>query len=412
MRLNFSQNVRSALRVLMANKLRSALTMLGIVIGVGAVVALLSIGTGAQAAITGQISGIGANLITIFAGSRNNNTPSGAGGGATAVLTYEEAQQLRGLPGVAAVAPQVQSRQPLKYQSKQVNTQVVGVVPDYAIAHPDQLDRGRFISQSDLSSKSRVVVVGAQTVTDLFGGLDPIGKSIKINGILFQVVGVVKSQGSGGFGFSRDSTAYVPITTAFARLSRTRVGGEQTVSTIEVSASNADSIETAKAALTEKLRKLHKIGLGEADDFSVSSQADILSAATQITSILTVFLGAIAGISLVVGGIGVMNIMLVSVTERTKEIGLRKAVGARRRDIPYQFLTETITLSVLGGIIGILVGAAISALVTATGLLTTKVSIESVVLAFGFSAAVGIFFGIYPANRAAGLKPIEALRYE
>ncbi len=412
MRLNFSQNVRSALRALMANKLRSALTMLGIVIGVGAVVALLSIGTGAQAAITNQISGIGSNLITIFSGSRNTFTPSGAGGGATAPLTYEESQQLRGLPGVAAVAPQVQSRQPLKYQSKQVSAQVVGVVPDYAIAHPDQLDHGRFISQSDLTSKSRVVVVGSQIVTDLFGGLDPVGKSIKINGILFQVVGVMKSQGSGGFGFSRDSTTYVPITTAMARLSRTRVGGEQTVSTIEVSATSADSIETAKTALTEKLRKLHKIGLGETDDFTVSSQADILSAATQITGILTVFLGAIAGISLVVGGIGVMNIMLVSVTERTKEIGLRKAVGARRRDILYQFLTETITLSVLGGIIGILVGSGISALVSATGLLTTKVSIESVVLAFGFSAAVGIFFGIYPANRAAGLKPIEALRYE
>ncbi len=412
MRLNFSQNIKSALRALLANKLRSALTMLGIVIGVGAVVALLSIGTGAQDAITSQISGIGSNLITIFAGSRNNTAPSGAGGGATAPLTYEEAQQLRGLPGVAAVAPQVQSRQPLKYQSKQVNTQVVGVVPDYAIAHPDQLDRGRFISASDLTSKSRIVVVGAQTVTDLFGGLDPIGKSIKINGILFQVVGVMKSQGSGGFGFSRDSTAYVPITTAMARLSRTRVGSEQTVSTIEVSASNADTIDTAKTALTEKLRKLHKISLGETDDFTVSSQADILSVATQITGILTVFLGAIAGISLVVGGIGVMNIMLVSVTERTKEIGLRKAVGARRRDILYQFLTETIVLSVLGGILGILVGAGISALVSATGLLTTKVSIESVALAFGFSAAVGIFFGIYPANRAAGLKPIEALRYE
>ncbi|MFN8595393.1 MAG: ABC transporter permease [Anaerolineae bacterium] len=412
MRLNFSQNVRSALRALLANKLRSALTMLGIVIGVGAVVALLSIGTGAQAAITNQISGIGANLITIFAGSRNNFTPAGAGGGATAPLTYEEALQLRGLPGVAAVAPQVQSRQIMKYQSKQTNAQVVGVVPDYAIAHPDQLDHGRFISQSDLTSKSRVVVVGSQIVTDLFGGLDPVGKSLKINGILFQVVGVMKSQGSGGFGFSRDSTTYVPLTTAFARLSRTRVGGEQTVSTIEVSASNSDSIETAKTALTDKLRSLHKIKLGATDDFTVSSQADILSAATQITGVLTVFLGAIAGISLVVGGIGVMNIMLVSVTERTKEIGLRKAVGARRRDILYQFLTETITLSVLGGVIGILMGAGISALVSASGLITTKVSIESVVLAFTFSAAVGIFFGIYPANRAAGLKPIEALRYE
>jgi len=412
MRLNLSQNIRSALRALMANKLRSALTMLGIVIGVGAVVALLSIGTGAQSAITSQIQGIGSNLITVFSGSRNTFTPAGAGGGATAPLTYEEALQLRGLPGVAAVAPQVQSRQILKYQRTQTNAPVYGVVPDYTVAHPDQLDRGRFISASDVNSKSRVAVVGAQVVTDLFGGLDPVGKSIKINNILFQVVGVMKSQGSGGFGFSRDLVVYVPITTAFARLSNQRVGVQRTVSSIEVSATDEASIDTAIAAITEKIRTLHKIKPGEQDDFTVSSQADILSAATSVTSILTVFLGAIAGISLVVGGIGIMNIMLVSVTERTREIGLRKAVGARKRDILYQFLTETITLSVLGGLIGIAIGWLIAALVSATGLIQTVVSIESVVLAFGFSAAVGLFFGIYPANRAAGLKPIEALRYE
>lgn len=412
MRLNFSQNVRSALRALLANKLRSALTMLGIVIGVGAVVALLSIGTGAQASITNRIQGIGANLITVFSGTRNQFAPSGAGGGATAPLTYEEAQQLRGLPGVEAVAPQVQSRQPIKNGNKQESVQVVGVTPDYAIAHPDQLDHGRFISASDVSSKSRVAVVGSQVVTDLFGGLDPVGKQIKVNGILFQVVGVVKSQGSGGFGFSRDTTTYIPITTAFARLARTRVGNQNTVSTIEVSAINSDSISTAIASLTDKLAVLHKIKPGAADDFTVQSQADILAAATQVTGVLTVFLGAIAGISLVVGGIGVMNIMLVSVTERTREIGLRKAVGARRRDILYQFLTETLVLSILGGIIGILVGAGISELVNASGAIATVVSVQSVALAFGFSAAIGIFFGIYPANRAAGLKPIEALRYE
>jgi putative ABC transport system permease protein len=412
MRVNFTQNIRSALRALTANKLRSALTMLGIVIGVGAVVALLSIGTGAQASITSQIEGIGANLITVYSGTRNSFAPSGAGGGATAPLTYEEAQQLEGLSGVATVSPQVQSRQTVKYQSAQTNVQVVGVEPDYAAVHPDQLDHGRFLSTSDVSSKSRVVVVGAQIVTDLFGGLDPVGKRIKINGIQFEVIGVMKSQGSGGFGFSRDATVYVPITTAFARLSNERVGSEKSVSTIEVSAANADSIDTAIAAIEEKLRALHEIGLGESDDFTVQSQSDILSAATSVTSTLTVFLGAMAGISLVVGGIGVMNIMLVSVTERTREIGLRKAVGARRGDILYQFLTETITLSVLGGIIGILAGAGVSALVNASGLIDTVVSIESIVLAFGFSAAVGMFFGIYPANRAARLKPIEALRYE
>jgi putative ABC transport system permease protein len=412
MRFNLTQNVRSALRALMANKLRSGLTMLGIVIGVGAVVALLSIGTGAQAAITGRIEGIGANLITVFSGSRNQFTPAGAGGGATAALTYEEAQQLKGLPGVAAVSPQVQSRQTVKYQSKQTNVQIVGVEPDYAVAHPDQLDQGRFISASDVNSKSRVAVVGSQIVTDLFGGLNPIGKRIKINGIQFEVIGVMKSQGSGGFGFSRDTTTYIPITTAFARLSNTRVGNERVVSTIEVSATNSDSIDAAIEAITSKLRTLHDIGLGETDDFSVSSQSDILSVATSVTGTLTVFLGAIAGISLLVGGIGVMNIMLVSVTERTREIGLRKAVGARRSDILYQFLTETLTLSLLGGVMGILIGAAISGLVEASGLIDTVVSPESVVLAVGFSAAVGIFFGLYPANRAAGLKPIEALRYE
>ncbi|MBI5564174.1 MAG: ABC transporter permease [Chloroflexi bacterium] len=412
MRLNFSQNIKSALRALLANKLRSALTMLGIVIGVGSVVALLSVGTGAQSSITSQISNIGANVITVYSGTRNNFTPSGAGGGSTAPLTYEESKELEGLTGVAAVSPQVQSRQTLKYQSSQTSVQVVGVEPDYAIVHPDQLDHGRFITAADVTNKSRVAVVGSQIVTDLFGGLDPVGKSIKINGILFQVVGVMKEQGSGGFGFSRDSTTYVPITTAMARLSNSRVGNQKSVSTIEVSATSSESIDPAIAAITAKLRTLHKLTVGETADFTVQSQSDILSAATSVASTLTVFLGAIAGISLLVGGIGVMNIMLVSVTERTREIGLRKAVGAKRSDILYQFLTETLVMSILGGIIGIIIGWGIATAVSAAGLITTVVSVESIALAFGFSAAIGVFFGLYPANRAAGLKPIEALRYE
>jgi putative ABC transport system permease protein len=232
---------------------------------------------------------------------------------------------------------------------------------------------------------------------------------------LFTVVGVLKSKGgSGGFGGTRDAVAYVPLVTAYSKLvgAVAVVGGDRLVSMIEVSAIDEASIDTALNAVDDALRSAHKLKADDANDFTAISQTDLLSVTATITGVMTVFLGAISGISLVVGGIGVMNIMLVSVTERTKEIGLRKAVGARRRDILYQFLTETVTLSLFGGIIGILAGSGIAALVNLTGVITTRVSIESILLAFGFSAAVGIFFGIYPANRAAGLKPIEALRYE
>jgi len=412
MRLNLAQNIRNALRALVANKLRSGLTMLGIVIGVSSVVALLAIGTGAQSAITGQIQGLGANLITVIAGSPNSSSASQIE--APAHLTLNDAEQLAELPGVEVVAPQYRTTLRLTNQGNQANVAVTGVVPDYAIIHPDQVAQGRFIDASDVNNKARVVILGAQTATDLFGGLEPLDQPIKINGVLFNVIGVLKSQGSGGFGFSRDAVAYVPLATAYTKLvgNKAVIGGDRLVSTIEVSAVDEASVETAITAVSEALRRSHRLKLDDKNDFMAISQTDILSVTNTITGVLTVFLGAIAGISLMVGGIGVMNIMLVSVTERTKEIGLRKAVGARRRDILYQFLTETVTLSLLGGIVGILFGAGLAALVNLTGVIATRVSIESILLAFGFSAAVGIFFGIYPANRAAGLKPIEALRYE
>ena len=412
MRLNLTQNVRNAFRALIANKLRTSLTMLGIIIGVSSVVALLAIGAGAQSAITNQVQGLGSNLISIIAGQMSNGTMSQ--GTALAHLTLNDAEQLTDLPGVAVVAPQYQMSLRFTNQGNQASVSVTGVVPDYNLIHNKEVDRGRFLEASDASNKARVVVLGSQTATDLFGELDPIGQPIKINGVLFTVVGVLKSQGGSGFGSSLGAVAYVPLITAYTKLAGAEavVGGDRLVSLIEVSAIDENSIDTAINAVDDALRQAHKLKASEDNDFTAVSQTELLSATATITGIMTVFLGAISGISLVVGGIGVMNIMLVSVTERTKEIGLRKAVGARRRDVLYQFLTETVTLSLIGGIIGILVGSGIAALVNLTGVITTRVSIESILLAFGFSAAVGIFFGIYPANRAAGLKPIEALRYE
>jgi putative ABC transport system permease protein len=385
MRLNLTQNVRNAFGALIANKLRTSLTMLGIIIGVSSVVALLAIGTGAQSAIAGQVQGLGSNLISIIAGKPTSSGPGQIN--TLAHLTLSDAEQLVDLPGVAVVAPQYRSNLLLTNQGNQASAPVTGVVPDYNLIHNDEVDQGRFLDTSDSSNKARVVVLGSKTATDLFGEIDPIGQQIKINNVLFTVVGVLKSKGGGGFGFTQDAAAYVPLITAYTKLAGAEavVGGD---------------------------RLAHKLKADQDNDLTAVSQTDLLSATATITGIMTVFLGAIAGISLVVGGIGVMNIMLVSVTERTKEIGLRKAVGARRRDILYQFLTETVTLSLIGGIIGILIGSGIAALVNLTGVITTRVSIESILLAFGFSTAVGLFFGIYPANRAAGLRPIEALRYE
>ena len=412
MRLNLTQNVQNAFRALAANKLRTGLTMLGIIIGVSSVVALLAIGTGAQSAITSQVQGLGSNLISIIAGKPSSSGPAQVN--TLAHLTLHDSEQLTDLPGVAVVAPQYRSSMRLTNEGNQAIVPVTGIVPDYSLIHNEDMAQGRFLEVADTSTAARTVVLGSQTATDLFGQLDPIGQPIKINGVLFTVVGVLKPQGSGGFGFTRDAAAYVPLVTAYTKLvgADAIVGGDRLVSMIEVSAKDEASIDTALNAVDDTLRLVHRLKAGEANDFTAVSQTDLLSATNTITGIMTVFLGAISAISLIVGGIGVMNIMLVSVTERTKEIGLRKAIGARRRDILYQFLTETVTLALIGGIIGILIGSGIAGLVNLTGVITTRVSMESILLAFGFSTAVGVFFGIYPANRAAGLRPIEALRYE
>lgn len=412
--MNVFESMRVALRSLGANKLRSTLTMLGIIIGVGAVIALLSIGQGAGAAITEQVQGIGSNLIIVFPGAvtRAGQPPT------SGTLTLTDANALEDrvcCPSVAVVAPVYQRTAQISYGGNNVNSQVTGVTPSYEAVRNWRTATGRFIDERDVQTAARVTVIGKATAKNLFGTQDPIGKSIKINRIPFKVIGVmVEKGGTSMFGGNQDDVLFVPLTTAGQRLFGSAAQtpqGALRVSSVLISAVNEKQIDAAMAQITQVLRERHKIQYQQ-DDFTVLSQKDLLGALNQITDILTLFLAAIAAISLLVGGIGIMNIMLVSVTERTREIGIRKAIGARRKDIMTQFLIEAVTMSVAGGIIGILFGAAIGIAVNATGVIKTTLDPTSVMLAVGFSVAVGLFFGLYPAARAAGLHPIDALRYE
>ncbi len=417
--MNILESIRVALRGLTANKLRSILTMLGIIIGVAAVIALLSLGTGVTASVTDQIEGIGSNLIIITPGSTYHGGVRTAQGSAV-TLTYEDAQALsdpQAAPDVVGVAPMFSSAAQLVYGGQNVNVQVTGVTPDYETVRNMPVAQGTFISKQELDALARVVVLGSNTALNLFEGADPIGQQIKINRSNFTVVGVLESKGGSG-AFSQDDVALVPITTAQKRLfGAQRSGGVGTrVSTIFVSAASPAQLNPAIAQITEVLRDRHKTTF-QTDDFTITTQKDILAVFDQIMGLLTTFLGAIAGISLLVGGIGIMNIMLVSVTERTREIGIRKAVGAKRRDILVQFLVEAVVLSLFGGIGGIALGWAFGQVINALKIgspnpLITIVTPDAVLLAVGFSAAVGLFFGIYPASRAAALHPIDALRYE
>ncbi len=415
--MSFLESIRVSFRSLSANKLRSILTMLGIIIGVGAVIALLSIGEGAGAAITQQIQGIGSNLIFVLPGQTTSSGIRSAFGSAS-TLTLADANALNDplcCSAIGSVAPVYQRNVQVTGGSNNTNTNVTGTTPSYQTVRNWYPALGRFFNQRDLESVARVAVIGATTAKTLFGAQDPVGLTIKIDRIPFKVIGVMSEKGGGGmFGGSQDDVIFTPITTAQRRLfgtSAQTAQGAPRVTTVFVSAASEKQMDTAMAQITQVLRQRHRI-LYQQDDFTVLSQKDILGALNQITDILTIFLASIAAISLLVGVIGIMNIMLVSVTERTREIGIRKAIGARRRDILLQFLIEAITMSVTGGVIGILFGSAIGAVVNATGLIKTAVAPSSVILAVGFSVAVGLFFGLYPAARAASLHPIDALRYE
>jgi putative ABC transport system permease protein len=416
--VNFTESLRIAFRALGANKLRAALTMLGIIIGVGAVITLMSAGEGVSVYIEEQFQGIGSNLLFVLPGGQEEafgGPPGATVGGAE--LTAEDAEALRDpirAPDVAAVSPTFVRSTIVTAGKRDMVADIEGVVPDYGRVRKWFPEVGDFIGQVDVESQARVAVVGQTVVEELFPDDPvPLGQTLKINDIAFRVIGVMEEKGGSSFG-DQDSTIFVPLSTAQTRLfsARGRSGGHL-VTVIYVEAVSEDRMDAASDQIAAILRERHDIDFADEDDFSIVSQSDVLDVFGDITNVLTIFLGAIAGISLLVGGIGIMNIMLVSVTERTREIGLRKAVGARRGDIMWQFLLEAMTLSLVGGLIGIGLGASgatiISRLVDGFSAIVTA---QAVVLATTFSAAVGLFFGIYPARRAARLNPIEALRYE
>ena len=409
--MNIGQAIKEALESLYSNKLRSILTILGIIIGVGAVIAMLAVGQGAQATITGSISGIGTNLLFVYSGNFSNpdvrNVKEISMDDAEALLDHYQA------PSVEDVAPIVDGTLEVTANGEKKSSSINGVTPGYQSVRNAELTEGTFITEENLLGRASVAVIGVDVAKALFNRTDGlVGESIRIDGQPFRIIGVLKSKGGSAFG-SEDNVVLVPLSTAQIRLLHKN---SDEIDMLLVQATSAETVSLASDEVANILRVRHRTKVG-LDDFTVFSQQDFVSVAQTITGVFTIFLGGIAGISLLVGGIGIMNIMLVSVTERTREIGLRKALGARRRDILIQFLTESSLLSLFGGIIGIGLGWLISFIVgkiaAATGSpFNPLISFNAILLATLFSTAVGLFFGLYPANRAANLEPVEALRYE
>lgn len=408
--MKISDVLHETYTALSANKARSGLTILGIVIGIGSVVAMISIGQGASGSIQQSIQSIGSNLVLVTPGFQRGAGagPVSGGRGSATTLKQEDADAIqKEVTQALAVAPEISRRYQITAKGTNTNTQVVGTVASYPQVRNIQIDTGSFISDQNVRSLSKVAVLGPTTRDDLFGeGSVPIGQSIRINRVDFKIIGITKSKGGTGFG-NQDDVIFVPLSTAQRFLA-----GDTYVTTISVQAESPDVMTAIQQQITRLLTQRHNISNPQLADFQVLNQQDIVQTASAVTNTMTILLASIAGISLVVGGIGIMNMMLTTVTERTREIGLRKAIGAKRRDISLQFLSEAVMLTFIGGFAGIALGWIISLLVTQFAGIATQVSVSSIILAFGVSAAIGIIFGYYPARRAASLNPIEALRYE
>ncbi|MBR1884937.1 MAG: ABC transporter permease [Schwartzia sp.] len=403
----FTESVRIAVNALFANKLRSLLTMLGIIIGVGAVIAMVAVGMGVTQRVTDSIASLGSNMLIIRPGASMSGGLRGAAGSRT-TLKYEDSVAIKKkIKDIDYVSPTVQKNYQVVYGNQNWNTSVTGVTQEYMSIRDLKITTGSFITEEDMNTRNRVAVIGMTVASNLFGEANPVGKTIRVNNQPYRVIGVLESKGQSSVGQDQDDVVIVPLTTAMDRLLAITY-----VQTINVQVSSQSKMDDVQANIETLLRQRHHLTGAKDNDFQVQNLTSLMSTMNETTTMLTLFLGSIAAISLIVGGIGIMNIMMVSVTERTREIGIRKALGATFKDIMTQFLIESVVIGVIGGVLGIAFGIVAAQAISKFGDFQTVITAAPIFLSFAFSVGIGLFFGIYPARKAALLDPIEALRYE